>query len=456
MDRDTTIRTSPLEHLRHKKLQYLGEQAPQIKLPSECRSFEELDIDETLVHQFIIKHLFNAGTLRNDAIAQRMGVPLVLLEKPIAFLRNQAQLQIHRRDSGSIADLLFLELTERGRRLAHEYMEDCAYCGVLPVSYEAYCEQVLAQTVKHQITNRTRIEAAFSELVVNTETLTNIGTAFNSGESIFLYGPSGTGKSFMASQVVKLLTGNIAIPYAVLVEGQIIRVFDRNNHHPVDSEKGKRGIPQLIKQEENLDQRWVTCKRPVIIAAGELTLQMLDLQFQPDAGFYEAPLQMKANGGVFIIDDLGRQIVKSTVLLNRWILPLETGSDYLGLHTGSKFQIPFDVIPIFSTNIQPEELADQAFLRRLGYKINVDYVNEEEYAHIFEQYCELNNIPFTKNSVDYLIEKFYRPNELPLLASHPKEIINKIIDFCLFEGEEPALSDERLAMAWRAFFINHH
>ncbi len=456
MSEQNTVGNSAIEHLRHKKLKYRGEKVRDIVLPTEPRTHEDLGVDITVVHNMVIKHLFTGGTLRNDDLAQRMGIPLALLEQPVTFLRNQALLQVHRRDTSQLGDLLFLALTERGRALAHEYMDDCAYVGPLPVSYETYCKQVRAQTVKHQIADRESIEAAFSDVVINSDTLTSIGTAFNSGESIFLYGVPGTGKSFMANQLVKMLRGNIAVPYAIDVDGQVIRVYDPNNHVSIHRNGGEEGSElQLLKRENGLDKRWVICERPVIVAAGELTLQMLDLQYQRDAGFYEAPLQMKANGGVFLIDDLGRQIVESKVLLNRWILPLETGTDYLGLHTGTKIQIPFDVIPIFSTNIQPEELADEAFLRRLGYKIIVTPVSREEYEQIFRQYCELNGLEYKADAVGYLIENFYKPNNMDLLASHPKEIINKIIDFCLFEGIEPELKNELIAMAWNAYFISH-
>jgi predicted ATPase with chaperone activity len=272
-----------------------------------------------------------------------------------------------------------------------------------------------------------------------------------------MYGPAGTGKTFLATQMLRLLQGDIVIPHAVVVEGQIIRVFDPVNHAAVgDSESSaEAGQPEIRKtHEQAMDARWVRCKRPVIVAGSELTLEMVDLQYQPAIGFYEAPLQMKANGGIFLIDDLGRQIVQPKTLLNRWIVPLENEVDYLGLHTGTKFQIPFDIIPIFATNLSPEKLADEAFLRRLGYKIHVDYLNEQEFHAVFEQYCMANNLEYDAELVDYLINDYYKPAKRSLAACQPRDLINKVIDFSLFDGLKPKLTKELLAQAWETYFVS--
>ena len=446
--------SNPVAHLRHKKLQRFGEAVAEFHMPAAPTTFKELGVDLSLVNALILKQLLMAGTQRSDELAKTLAIPLSLLEEPLTFLHTEALITSHSRDQKQISDVRHLSLTSNGRRRAHEHMQDNSYCGPLPVSYEAYRHQVSLQTVRNQFVDKFGMKKAFANVVINPEVLSQFGAAFNSGSSVFLYGPPGTGKTFIAKQAINLLSGDIAIPHAMIVDGQIIRIYDPVIHERV-MESLDNNITSIIKSssQDHYDNRWLRCHRPVIIASGELTLEMLDLRYQKDIGFYEAPLQMKANGGILMIDDLGRQVVAPTLLLNRWIMPLEYNVDYLALHTGTKFQVPFDVIPIFSTNMEPSELVDEAFLRRLGYKIHVDYVTPEEYAKIFQQYCDANSLAYNEAMVDYLISEHYRPSGINMAASHPKELINKVIDFSLYDGIEPAISEELLAKAWNAFFV---
>lgn len=449
------MHSNPVENYKHKKLGLVGEVYQADDFPRAVKSLEQLGISPATLHKIILKHLFTAGTLRTDELAGRLCVPVSVLERPIAFLRNEAYLEAHNRVHTNIGEILHLTLTDRGRERAQQYYEENAYVGPLPVGYENYCEQVLRQTVRKQIVSRQNVGDVFNDIVIKEQVVRQIGAAFNSGNSLFLFGPAGTGKSFLATQMARLLQGKVAIPYAIEVEGQIIRVFDPTNHITVEAENGSSSQSSILTKTEadGLDERWVICQRPVIVAAGELTLDMLELKFQSATGFYDAPLQMKANGGILMIDDLGRQVVNTSQLLNRWILPLENSVDYLGLHTGVKIQIPFDAIPVFSTNIAPEQLADEAFLRRLGYKVYIDYINEKEYSQIFAQYCDANNLEFDPEMVTYLIDNFYQPRERKMAASHPKELINKVIDFSLYEGVKPEITRELLAQAWDSFFL---
>jgi len=449
------MHSNPVENYKHKKLGLLGEEYHTDDFPRAAKSLEQLGITLATLHKIILKHLFTTGTLRTDELAARLCVPVSVLERPVAFLRNEAYLEAHNRVQANIGEILHLTLTDRGRERAQQYYEENAYVGPLPVGYEAYCEQVLRQTVRQQIVNRQNVGDVFDDIVIKEQVVRQIGAAFNSGNSLFLFGPAGTGKSFLATQMAKLLQGRVAIPYAIEVEGQIIRVFDPTNHVREEVETGASAQSSILSKSEidGLDERWVICKRPVIIAAGELTLDMLELKYQSATGFYDAPLQMKANGGILMIDDLGRQVVNTSQLLNRWILPLENSVDYLGLHTGVKIQVPFDAIPVFSTNISPEQLADEAFLRRLGYKVFIDYINESEYAEIFAQYCEANGLDYEPEMVTYLIENYYQPRERKMAASHPKELINKVIDFSLYEGVKPKITKELLAQAWDSYFL---
>ncbi|MCW8918981.1 MAG: ATP-binding protein [Gammaproteobacteria bacterium] len=444
----------PLVSYRHKKFTAKAAAVGEFVHPPAVKSLEALDISPALLEQMLLKHLYISGTQRTDDLADKLCIPVSLLDGPITFLRNEALIEAHSRIQTSIGEILHLTLTDRGRERAHAYYEANSYVGPLPVSYAQYCRQVERQTVKDQVVNRELMEQVYDGLVIDPQVLRQIGAAFNSGNSIFLFGPAGTGKTFVASHMINLLHGDILIPYAVEAEGQIIRLYDPTNHtaHPVATKDATR----LVSSESDIsrDLRWLRCKRPVIVAAGELTLDMLELKYQPGTGFYDAPLQMRANGGLLLIDDLGRQVVNTAQLLNRWILPLENGVDYLSLHTGTKLRIPFDVIPVFSTNISPEQLADEAFLRRLGYKIHMDYISNREYGEIFQQYCTTNGLDYDPEMVRYLIEELYAPRGRRMTASHPKELINKVIDFSLFEGRKPVISKELLKQAWSAYFLN--
>lgn len=444
----------PLSQYRHKKLGNSESSAAAFEYPLAAKDCESLDVSPSLVEKMLLKHLYTAGSRRTDDLADKLCIPVSLLDNTITFLRNEALIEAHSRIHTSIGEILHLILTDRGRERAHAYFEENAYVGPLPVSYAAYCKQVDKQTIKNQVVDRHVVKSVYGDLVIDPKVLRQIGAAFNSGNSIFMFGPAGTGKTFVASHMVNLLDGDILVPYALEAEGQIIRVYDPTVHTAVPVE---RKAPQSLVSsagEYNYDMRWVRCKRPVVLAAGELTLDMLELKYQPGTGFYDAPLQMRANGGLLLIDDLGRQVVNTTQLLNRWILPLENSEDYLSLHTGLKLRIPFDVIPVFSTNISPEELADEAFLRRLGYKIHMDYISNREYALIFEQYCVANQLEYDPEMVRFLIEDHYEPSGRRLTASHPKELINKVIDFSLYEGVKPIITKEMLVQAWDSYFLS--
>jgi len=446
---------SLFKRFRHQKVGLHAGVFPEISFPPPPKSFKDLDIGFDLVLKLILKHLFVGGALRTDKLAMRLAIPISLLEEPIQFLRTEALIEARSDGSSTISGLLEYSLLDRGRQRALAYMDENSYCGPVPVSINAYRQQVSIQTVKSQVIDQHRVSEVFKNIVIKESTLTKIGAAINSGKSIFIYGPAGVGKSFLASLMVKLLYGDIVIPHAVLVEGQIVRVFDKANHVQVEEEAVALEASSTIHQApKSYDERWVCCQRPVIFTGGELGLSMLDLQYQPDTRFYEAPLQMKANGGIFMIDDLGRQEVDSTLLLNRWIVPLENGIDYLSLHTGNKFQIPFDVIPVFATNLRPKDLADEAFLRRLGYKIGIDFLSEDEYRKVFAQYCMANDLKYEDAYVDYLLSQHYQPTDTPLVACHPRDLICQIIDYTLYEGKKPYISEPLLSQAWGTYFVS--
>jgi predicted ATPase with chaperone activity len=272
--------------------------------------------------------------------------------------------------------------------------------------------------------------------------LKRLGPAISSGKSMFIYGPPGNGKTAIAETISRLLPDTIYIPYALTVGGEIITVFDPVNH-----------IPVLSDDEGSVDRRWIQVKRPVVITGGELTLRMLDLDFNPISKYYEASLQMKANNGIFIADDFGRQQIEPQNFLNRWIVPLDRRIDFMTLHTGMKFSIPFDMLIIFSTNIEPKQLVDEAFLRRIPYKIKIDHPSEREYEAIFRMLCKIHDIEFNLESFNYLMDNYYRKDNIKLNACHPRDIIEQIIVSARYYRRPPALTKEAIHDAWTNYFV---
>jgi predicted ATPase with chaperone activity len=270
----------------------------------------------------------------------------------------------------------------------------------------------------------------------------------NSGRAIFIYGPAGSGKTFIAEKLGHLFPDNVSIPYALLVDNEVIQVFDPLIHKPFQQPAGAGSLDRGRAH----DQRWVSCQRPAVITGGELTLKMLDLDFDESARFYQAPPQVKANNGLLVIDDLGRQLVSPQSLMNRWIVPLDRRVDYLALHTGTKFMIPFDVTVIFSSNIAPTTLADEAFLRRLGYKIYIGELSEAEYQAIFKQVCSTYKIDYREDSFNYLVQKLHYKHQKPLLACIPRDLLGQVRDFALYNEVEPRLSEEMLDVAWNNYY----
>src|SRR5262249_55693160 len=276
-----------------------------------------------------------------------------------------------------------------------------------------------------------------------------LGPAVNSGKALFLYGKPGNGKTVIAEGIGRALGSDMHIPYAIDVDGQTITMFDPVNHVRTSAHGSAGSVVSLSGH----DRRWEQIRRPVVVVGGELTLEMLDLTFNPIAKFYEAPIQMKALGGVFVVDDFGRQRIPPRDLLNRWIVPLESRVDFLTLHTGRKFEIPFNVFIIFATNLKPESLADEAFLRRIPYKIRAKNPTVDEYTRIFEMNCRKRGLPFDAELIDYLQYKYYGPRRLQMRACHPRDLIEQVIDRCRYKQRAPELTHTLLDEACNTYFI---
>ncbi len=348
--------------------------------------------------------------------------------------------------SFNVASELRYELTSKGRQWAQDCLAQNQYVGPAPVNLEAFCRQIGMQRIANEQVDRASIEEAFGDMVVPDSLVTNIGPAINSCRSILLYGAPGNGKSTLSEKIARLFRDIIYIPYCFEIDGQIVKVFDPGIHKPVNGGIGGPGRPTSL-QREAVDLRWEACWRPVIVTGGELTLEMLDLSFNSDGKFYEAPLHVKALGGVFVVDDFGRQLVTPVALLNRWIVPMDSRVDFLKLHTGKSFSIPFDELVIFSTNLAPTELMDAAFLRRLPYKIEVCPPSEREFKAIFASAATAAGVEVPSKTVEFIIEELRVKNNFPLAGYQPQFIIDQVCSACKFAGIEPQFRPQFVKMA---------
>lgn len=411
--------------------------------PGPPRSAEETGLSFSFIADLIIKHVLLMGEFKISEVADKVKLPISVVDSVLDLLKRDHFVEV-KGGTGFATVTYTFKITEQGKNRAAELMDLCRYVGPAPVTLEAYRAMVEIQTIKNIVVSQESVKKAFSHLILNESLLTRLGPAISSGKAIFIYGPPGNGKTAIAETISNVLPDAVYIPYSILVGGQIIGMFDPVNHVPVGSSE----------ETDNIDQRWVHIRRPVVITGGELSLRMLDLDFNPISKYYEASLQMKANNGVFIADDFGRQQIEPQSLLNRWIVPLDRNLDYMTLHTGMKFAIPFNMLVIFSTNIEPRALVDEAFLRRIRYKIKIDRPSEKEYEAIFRKVCAANMIPFEQDAFDYLMNSYYRRLGVGLNACHPRDILDHIIDSAHYYLHAPLLTREGIDAAWQNYFVD--
>lgn len=407
------------------------------RMPAEPENLAATGIDPGELLTLLMKLIY-AGRLesvRQFVEAIRLPYHIVLDMVQMAVDRQLLR-TLGTRDSASLAEMSYA-FTEQGRRWAIDALQQGRYAGPAPVTLEEFTDRVSLQKVTNEVITYERIKEAIRDLTFDEKIVEQAGPALNSGRAMLLYGPPGNGKTSVAQRFASVFDDVIYVPYAVLVEGQIIRMFDPAVHIPIPpAQLAEKGGLSLIRQEE-FDMRWVPCRRPFVIAGGELTLEMLDLRFNTVARYYEAPLHMKALGGCFLIDDFGRQLVSPTDLLNRWIVPLESRVDYLKLHTGKSFSIPFEELVIFSTNLDPEDLMDPAFLRRLPYKIEVGSPSLDHFEEIFQKECQKQDVVLSNKILDLIIHKITAEKGLELAAFHPKFITDQVVATCRFTGQQP-------------------
>ncbi len=394
------------------------------------------------------KHLLDSGVLTANALSGRLALAGAIMEKILNFMRAEGYTEV--RSRAGFEGALRYGLTERGRMHALDAAARSGYVGAAPVPLKDYAKMVRKQSVRAYRVTRDAMRAAFKDVVLQPSLLDQLGPSLNSGRAIFIYGPAGTGKTYISQRLARLFYDLALIPRAIAVEESVIPVFDPLLHKAV---RGKEDESQLLL-EDVADPRYVTCERPVVISGGELSSDMLEVHFDPATKEYGAPLQLKANNGMFIIDDMGRQRITPAALFNRWIVPMEERVDYLSLGSGRHFTVPFEVILVFSTNIHPLELADEAFLRRIGYKIEFKPISEEEYVAIWRNTCRENGIVFDPSVVKYAIKALHDPEEVPLLPCHPRDLLGIAVDRAEYFDNPRQVTAEDVRWAWQNYFVN--
>jgi hypothetical protein len=416
------------------------------KTPVEPESIEATGIDENELINLLMKLIYTWRLETARDFADAIKLPSNIITKLIRIATDQKLLYARGARPDNPTAMTYA-LTDEGRRWATDALQRSQYTGPAPVTLEQFNDRVNLQKITNELITFQRVRQSVIDLAMEDSLIEQSGPALNSGRAILLYGPPGNGKTTFALRLAKVFTDMIYMPYAVLVEGQIIRFYDPSIHIPITTASVPADAAVSFLRDQAVDQRWVPCKRPFVIAGGELTLEMLDLRYDTTSKFYEAPLHMKALGGCFVIDDFGRQLVTPTVLLNRWIVPLESRVDYLKLHTGKSFSIPFDELVIFATNLEPEDLMDPAFLRRLPYKIEIGSPSVELYKRIFTKECLSHGIDLSDEMFNSIVHKIRELKQLDLACFHPKFILDQIVASCKFMEQDVVIEPRFLNYA---------
>jgi predicted ATPase with chaperone activity len=406
--------------------------------PQPIDSLQDLDIPVTLVEDLILRYLYNKGSGSTSELSNALKLPFLIIDAVFQQMRTRQIFEVKGLESNNY----FFTLSQAGREMAYNRMQICHYAGPAPVSIENYHASVKAQVADIQV-DRSFIKDTLSDLVLTDKLVDQIGPAVISQKSIFVYGPTGNGKTSIVKRIAKVYEDAILIPYAVEFDGQIIVLYD-----PVVHERVKTNV-------STIDPRWVLCRRPCILVGGELASEMLELQLEESSKVYAAPIQMRANNGVLIIDDFGRQILSPQYLLNRWIVPLDRRIDYLTLQYGVKFQIPFEMIVVFSTNLNPNDLADEAFLRRIPNKIYVGAVDQIVFDEIFNRILSDKSIPCHENCVEIFRKLCLQFGPKELRACYPRDIIDIIVAMSGYEGIPTEINEKNLKRAVNLYFAKN-
>jgi hypothetical protein len=432
------------------------EAVPQISnpfVPRQPARTEDLGLPIPFIYDSILRTIYTRGQLTGSDLSNELCVPLSSISGVLSAMRKQTLVDIvgQKGNSGD-ASFIYEIKPGKGTSAVQDALSKTTYVGPIPVPFEDYIESVLAQSIKKLVVTRRSIQRAFEDLIISDTVYNEIGPAINSASSIFFFGFPGNGKTSIAERITRLMGDTIYLPHAIEVNGSIIRLFDPILHHLVKAE-GDQAIDSLLRRSD-FDNRFVRVRRPTIVVGGELAMNMLDLQYNSVGKFYEAPLQMKSNGGILMIDDFGRQQIRPMDLLNRWIVPLEKRYDYLTTVSGNKIEVPFDQLLIFSTNLDPNQLADEAFLRRIKFKIEIRDPDESQFRKIWELVCKARRVDFDIDGVNYLIEKWYRPIKRPFRMCQPRDILDQMISIAKYNMERINFSPDLIDAACQTYFVS--
>ncbi|MEX3959325.1 ATP-binding protein [Trinickia sp. EG282A] len=404
------------------------------------RTIADTGLPAVFVGRLVLKSTFLNGSSSFSDLSQRHRLPVAVLEDLLAFLVHEHLAEITHRGATDI-DVHF-RLTEAGRTVASEELARCSYCGPAPIAYDAYVEVVREHSVSKQRITQSDVHAAFRGIAIQPALLDAAAASLNAGRPLLLYGPAGSGKTFLAERLGLLLQGDVPIPYAIYVGGEIVQIYD-----PLLHEDAPSGAAIVAG-----DKRWRICRRPVVLSGGELTLEGLDLRYDAAAGFYQAPPHMKANMGLYIVDDLGRQRIAAHELLNRWIMPLDRGVDQFTLQSGTRFQAPFDVWPVFSSNLDPDAIGDEAFLRRLGSKLHFGPLTLDNYRRVFDDCCASLGLTTATDAFDYLLRELHMTSGKPLLACYPRDLLKLVRASADYRAAAREVTGDGLREAWNSYF----
>ncbi len=416
----------------------------EVFCPRAPVTFADAKLNPSAVEELICKYLLARGESNVRDISKQIKIPFGLCEQVVQALKQE---QVIAYTGQSHANDYLCKLSDAGRERAKRYSDLCSYFGAAPVAFSEYVESVKAQTITNQQPSQQDLARAFSDLLITDEMLRKLGPAVNSGRGMFLYGYPGNGKTSIAERVTAAFGKYIWIPRAIFLDRDIIRIFDPMNHEEVPVEESDG-----LLQDDSIDQRWVRIKRPTIVVGGELKMEHLELQYNATSGISEAPVQMKSNCGTLLIDDFGRQQMTVDELLNRWIVPLEKRYDYLNTSSGKKVQVPFDQLVIFSTNLEPKDLVDDAFLRRIPYKIEVPNPSREYFLKLFEIMCGVVGCQYNEPLINLMIEKHFIPVDRPFRNCHPRDLLLQVRNLCSYEKRPFVLTEENLDFAVDNYF----
>ena len=425
---------------------YPSEREAVQHLAPQPRTIAETGLSDQLLADLLCKHLHEAGPLDLSRLAERMTLPGAVLEEVLGLLRKDGRIEVLGQHNGQG---LRYGLTERGRDAARDALARSGYIGAAPFPVSTYRSLVKVQTVHHARVSAEKMRSVYSGVVLAEGLLDQLGVAVNSGRAIMIYGPAGTGKTYISGRLVRLFNEAVWVPYAIAVNDAVVEIYDPQIHQRLDD----RDRYNSLLFSEGIDRRLLCCMRPQVVSGGELGMEQLDVLYDPFSRRYQAPLHIKASNGLFIIEDLGRHRMSPIELLNRWIVPMEDKRDALHLGGGYQCVLPFDTVLVFSTNLNPLELADEAFLRRIGYKLHFSYLKPAEYERIWRQECERLAVPFDPQLLRFVLRELYEAEGMPLVPCHPRDLLGMAMDRQRYTGRSGPLAPDDLLWAWRAYFV---